>query len=73
LTFQLAAEYARQNGNKKVLVIDLCPQANSSLMLLGGMFDGMYGNQTRPHFVSTPVEHRRPDIGVLSNACFSMK
>lgn len=40
LTFQLATEYARQNGNKKVLVIDLCPQANSSSMLLGGMFDG---------------------------------
>lgn len=40
LTFQLATEYARQNGNKRVLVIDLCPQANSSSMLLGGMFEG---------------------------------
>lgn len=40
LTFQLAAEYARQNSNKKVLVVDLCPQANSSSMLLGGMEDG---------------------------------
>jgi len=40
LTFQLATEYARQNGNKRVLVIDLCPQANSSSMLLGGMFGG---------------------------------
>ena len=37
LTFQLAAEYARQHPTKKVLVVDLCPQANSSSMLLGGM------------------------------------
>jgi chromosome partitioning protein len=40
LTFQLAAEYARQNPQKKVLVVDLCPQANSSSMLLGGMEHG---------------------------------
>nr|VFK39118.1 MAG: AAA domain-containing protein [Candidatus Kentron sp. TC]VFK59522.1 MAG: AAA domain-containing protein [Candidatus Kentron sp. TC] len=40
LTFQLSAEYARQNPDKKVLVVDLCPQANSSSMLLGGMFNG---------------------------------
>lgn len=40
LTFQLASEYARQNPDKKVLVVDLCPQANSSSMLLGGMEKG---------------------------------
>lgn len=40
LTFQIAAEYARQNPEKKVLVVDLCPQANASSMLLGGMIDG---------------------------------
>ncbi|MGY6214254.1 ParA family protein [Methylolobus aquaticus] len=40
LTFQLASEYARQHPDRKVLVIDLCPQANSSSMLLGGMIDG---------------------------------
>ncbi|EGQ9303727.1 ParA family protein [Vibrio vulnificus] len=40
LTFQLAAEYARQHPEKKVLVVDLCPQANSSSMLLGGMING---------------------------------
>lgn len=40
LTFQLASEYARQNPTKKVLVVDLCPQANSSSMLLGGMGEG---------------------------------
>lgn len=40
LTFQMASEYARQNPTKKVLVVDLCPQANSSSMLLGGIVEG---------------------------------
>lgn len=40
LTFQIASEYAIQHPNKKVLVIDLCPQANSSSMLLGGIVGG---------------------------------
>jgi chromosome partitioning protein len=40
LTFQIACEYARQNPDKRVLVVDMCPQANSSSMLLGGMVDG---------------------------------
>ena len=53
LTFQLASEYARQHPNKRVLVVDLCPQANSSSMLLGGMIDGesrlndIHGRQQR--------------------------
>ncbi|AZO18889.1 ParA family protein [Mesorhizobium sp. M2A.F.Ca.ET.043.05.1.1] len=40
LTFQIAAEYARTHPNEKVLVIDLCPQSNSSSMLLGGIIEG---------------------------------
>lgn len=40
LTFQLACEYARVNPMKPVLVVDLCPQANSSGMFLGGMEAG---------------------------------
>ena len=40
LTFQVASEYARTHPGQNVLVIDLCPQANSSSMLLGGMLDG---------------------------------
>ncbi len=40
LTFQVAAEYARTHPQKKVLVVDLCPQANTSSMLLGGMLNG---------------------------------
>lgn len=40
LSFQVASEFAFQNPNKKVLVVDLCPQANASSMLLGGMTNG---------------------------------
>ena len=40
LTFQIACEYARTHPDRKVLVIDLCPQANASSMLLGGMVAG---------------------------------
>ncbi len=40
LTFQLSAEYARSHPDRKVLVLDMCPQANSSSMLLGGMESG---------------------------------
>jgi cellulose biosynthesis protein BcsQ len=40
LTFQIACEYARTHRDQRVLVIDLCPQANASSMLLGGIIDG---------------------------------
>jgi len=40
LTFQLASEYARTHSDQNVLVVDLCPQANASGMLLGGMENG---------------------------------
>ena len=40
LTFQIASEYARTHPSQNILVVDLCPQANSSSMLLGGMENG---------------------------------
>ena len=40
LSFQIASEYARTHPDRRVLVIDLCPQANASGMLLGGMESG---------------------------------
>lgn len=36
IAFHVASRYAEQNPETKVLVIDMCPQANSSMMLLGG-------------------------------------
>lgn len=36
ICFHLAARYAEAHPDRNVLVIDLCPQANVSMMLLGG-------------------------------------
>lgn len=40
LAFQIICEYANQNKDKKVLIIDVCPQANLSELLLGGLNQG---------------------------------
>lgn len=40
LAFQLLNEYAYQNKNRRILVIDVCPQANLSELLLGGLNQG---------------------------------
>lgn len=40
ITFHVSMRYAELNPDKNVLVIDLCPQANSSMMLLGGGSSG---------------------------------
>lgn len=40
LAFQIASEYARSHPEKHVLVLDMCPQANVSSMLLGGIVNG---------------------------------
>ena len=40
LTFQIASEYARTHPGQKILVVDMCPQADSSSILLGGMENG---------------------------------
>lgn len=36
LAFQVVTRFAQRNPDKKVLVIDMCPQANMSEILLGG-------------------------------------
>jgi cellulose biosynthesis protein BcsQ len=40
LAFQVLNEYAFQNRDKRILVIDVCPQANLSELLLGGLNQG---------------------------------
>jgi len=40
ITFHMASRYAEENPYKNVLVIDLCPQSNVSMMLLGGGVEG---------------------------------
>lgn len=63
LTFQIACEYARTHRNQKVLVVDLCPQANSSSMILGGMVRGevsieQLAGQTPPRTIAGYVADR---------------
>ena len=36
ITFHIASMYAEKNQDRNVVVIDMCPQANSSMMLMGG-------------------------------------
>lgn len=43
LCFSTACEYAKRNDNLDVVVIDLCPQANTSEMLLGGYEGAKHG------------------------------
>ncbi|MEA5003944.1 MAG: ParA family protein [Christensenella sp.] len=40
LAFQVICDYAYRNPNQKVLAIDVCPQANLSELLLGGLHNG---------------------------------
>ena len=40
LTFTLANEHAFRNPDKKILLVDMCPQANLSEIMLGGDGDG---------------------------------
>ena len=36
ITFHIASVYAEENPDRDVVVVDMCPQANSSMMLMGG-------------------------------------
>jgi cellulose biosynthesis protein BcsQ len=36
ITFHVASVYAEKNPDRDVIVVDMCPQANSSSMLMGG-------------------------------------
>src|SRR6476660_3445 len=40
LTFHLAASYADKHPDERVLVVDMCPQANCTMMLLGSGIKG---------------------------------
>lgn len=62
ITFHLASRYAELNPQTNVLVIDLCPQANSSMMLLGG---GTQGEQQVINYCSQAVP--TTVVGYLSN------
>jgi len=58
LAFQLICDYAHSNPEKKVLAIDVCPQANLSELLLGGLHQGGSSN-----LLTRQGENPRASIG----------
>lgn len=52
ISFHLSMRYAETHPDQKVLVIDLCPQSNSSMMLLGG---GTKGDERVIELCSKPI------------------
>lgn len=61
ITFHLSMRYAELHPDHNVLVIDLCPQANSSMMLLGG---GTKGEENIINFCKEATPHSV--VGYLS-------
>lgn len=53
LAFQAIARYAENNPTKSILVLDLCPQANLSELLLGGL-EGSGGQNLNALQTQTP-------------------
>lgn len=53
LAFQTVTRFAQTNPNKKILIIDLCPQANLSEILLGGQ-EGNGSNNLLINQAKTP-------------------
>ncbi|MBV5309148.1 ParA family protein [Chromatium okenii] len=49
LAFQAIAMYAEANPNEQILVVDLCPQANLSELLLGGLIGQGSTNLNKLH------------------------
>jgi cellulose biosynthesis protein BcsQ len=60
VTFVVAAEYARLHPDEVVVVVDMCPQANISEIVLGGNGDGA-AHLNR--FLTAPPQRPRASIG----------
>ena len=60
LSFVIATEYARQNPQKQVILIDMCPQANLSEIALGG---NSKGAAVLNQILKAKNIHRRKTIG----------
>ncbi|WP_165681378.1 ParA family protein [Metapseudomonas otitidis] len=66
LCFQVACQYARQHPNRRILIVDLSPQCDSSRMVLGGGFHD--GEQAIIGLMSKPD---RPTIQGYLNNCLN--
>ena len=58
LAFQTTCAYAGRHPEKKVLVVDMCPQANASELFLGGLV-----NEGSDHLISRQGQTPRATIG----------
>ena len=76
ITFHVASRFAERNPDRKVLVIDLCPQANASMLLLGGGISGerrlldlcsKSNPQSVVGYISDAIVHRR--VPALDDYC----
>lgn len=61
VTYHLATRYAEQHPGEKVLVIDMCPQANVSMSLLGG------GNGTNIVVNYSSQQPAKTIVGYMTN------
>ena len=55
VTFITACEYARQHPDKRVVIVDMCPQANISEVVLGG--NGRGAKELDKLLAATPNRH----------------
>lgn len=63
ITFHVSSMYAEQNPDQNVVVIDMCPQANSSMMLMGG------GTKAENHLQNLIIgDTPRTVVGYLTNS-----
>ena len=68
ITFHIASRYAELHPDEDVLVVDMCPQANSSMMLLGG------GNVGESHVLDLCKEQvPKTVVGYISNVLASQQ
>lgn len=63
ITFHIASRFAERHPERNVLVIDMCPQANCSMLLLGG---GIKGEEELLKLCSRPQP--QSVVGYLSDA-----
>jgi len=63
IAFHVASRFAEQNPKRKILVVDLCPQANASMLLLGG---GVKGENNLLSLCSKPTP--QSVVGYISEA-----
>lgn len=66
ITFHIASVYAELNPEKDVIVVDMCPQANSSSMLMGG---GKNSEKKLQELISQ--EEPQSIVGYLTEATLS--